>query len=168
MVDFPGKEVRPYADEKVRYRFRTERALIEHLLYIDEVDWVNSLFLSCRFSAARIGQYNEFVYAFFKCLSEERLQYAEGWYDEHERSTDAEDITLGDWVVQRRCPHLKADLTRFGIVDGDQLTCQLHGWQFDLPSGRCLTSVGHKVRAHRVDAETPAPAGEAADLTPPS
>ena len=100
--------------------------------FIDEVDWVNSLFLSCRFSAARIGQYNEFVYAFFKCLSEERLQYAEGWYAEHERSTDAEDITLGDWVVQRRCPHLKADLTRFGIVDGDMLTCQLHGWKFDL------------------------------------
>ncbi|HEU4421732.1 MAG TPA: (2Fe-2S)-binding protein, partial [Pilimelia sp.] len=114
VVDFPGKQVRRYADEKVRYRFRTERALVEHLLHIGEVDWVNSLFLSCRFSAARIGQYNEYVYAFFKCLSEERLQYAEGWYDEHQRTTDAEDITLGDWRVQRRCPHLKADLTRFG------------------------------------------------------
>jgi UDP-MurNAc hydroxylase len=66
---FPGKQVRRYADEKVRYRFRTERSLVEHLLFIEEVDWVNSLFLSCRFSAARIGQYNEFVYAFFKCLS---------------------------------------------------------------------------------------------------
>lgn len=153
VVDFPGKEVRPYADEKVRYRFRTERALIEHLLHIREVDWVNSLFLSCRFSAARIGQYNEFVYSFFKCLSQERLQYAEGWYDEHERATEAEDITLGDWVVQRRCPHLKADLTRFGIVEGDQLTCQLHGWRFDLASGRCLTSVGHRIRANRADAE---------------
>ncbi|MDG4829578.1 Rieske 2Fe-2S domain-containing protein [Solwaraspora sp. WMMD1047] len=159
VVDFPGKQVRPYADEKVRYRFRTERALVEHLLHIDEVDWVNSLFLSCRFSAARIGQYNEFVYAFFKCLSQERLQYAEGWYDEHERSTDAEDITIGDWVVQRRCPHLKADLSRFGIVEGDQLTCQLHGWKFDLASGRCLTSVGHKVRARRADAPAEQPAG---------
>ncbi|MCX4386096.1 Rieske 2Fe-2S domain-containing protein [Micromonospora peucetia] len=163
VVDFPGKQVRPYADEKVRYRFRTDRAMIEHLLHIGEVDWVNSLFLSCRFSAARIGQYNEFVYAFFKCLSTERLQYAEGWYDEHERSTDAEDITLGDWVLQRRCPHLKADLTRFGIVEGDQLTCQLHGWRFDLASGRCLTSVGHKVRAHRVgEQQTSAPVDEAA------
>jgi len=157
VVDFPEKQVRRYADEKVRYRFRTERALIEYLLFIDEVDWVNSLFLSCRFSAARIGQYNEFVYAFFKCLSEERLQYAEGWYDEHQRSTDAEDIVLGDWVVQRRCPHLKADLSRFGIVDSDQLTCQLHGWRFDLPSGRCLTSVGHKVRARRADAPAEQP-----------
>lgn len=155
VVDFPGKQVREYADEKVRYRFRTPRELVEHLVFIDEGDWVNSLFLSCRFSAARIGQYNEFVYAFFKCLSEERLQYAEGWYDEHQRSTDAEDTVLGDWTVQRRCPHLKADLSRFGIVDGDVLTCQLHGWKFDLPSGRCLTSVGHQVRAHRTGTEQP-------------
>jgi UDP-MurNAc hydroxylase len=144
-VDFPGKEVRPYADEKVRYRFRMERALIEHLLFADEVDWVNSMFLSCRFTAARIGQYNEFVYAFFKCLSEERLQYAEGWYAE--QKPDAEDVRLGDWVVQRRCPHLKADLTRFGIVEGSTLTCQLHGWKFDLASGKCLTSVGHEIRS---------------------
>jgi len=148
VVDFPGKEVRRYADEKVRYRFRTGRALVEHLIHIDENDWVNSLFLSCRFSAARIGQYNEFVYSFFKCLSEERLQYAEGWFAE--QKPDAEDIRLGDWIVQRRCPHLKADLTRFGIVEDGTLTCQLHGWKFDLASGRCLTSVGHTVRAHRV------------------
>jgi UDP-MurNAc hydroxylase len=162
LVDFPNKEVRRAADEKVRYRFRTERALVEHLLHIDEVDWVNSLFLSCRFSAARIGQYNEFVYSFFKCLSEERLQYAEGWYDEHQRTTDAEDITLGDWRVQRRCPHLKADLTRFGIVDGNVLTCQLHGWKFDLASGRCLTSVGHPIRARRADEPAQEPADAAA------
>jgi UDP-MurNAc hydroxylase len=159
IVDFLGKQVRRAADEKVRYRFRTERAFVEHLLAIEEVDWVNSLFLSCRFSAARIGQYNEFVYSFFKCLSEERLQYAEGWYAE--QKPDAEDVKLGDWVVQRRCPHLKADLTRFGIIDNGVLTCQLHGWKFDLATGRCLTSVGHEIRARRADQpaanEQPAP-----------
>jgi UDP-MurNAc hydroxylase len=155
VIDFPDKQVRRYAGEKVRYRFRTQRALVENLLAVEEVDWVNSLFLSCRFSAARIGQYNEFVYAFFKCLSEERLQYAEGWYDEQGRITEIEDITMPDpvgrcdWVVQRRCPHLKADLTRFGFVENGTLTCQLHGWRFDLASGRCLTSAGHEVRARR-------------------
>ena len=147
VIDFPAGEVRPYAGEKVRYRFRTRRVLIEHLLHTGEVDWVNSLFLSCRFSAARIGQYNEFVYSFFKCLSQERLQYAEGWYDEHERTVDTEDTQLGDWLVQRRCPHLKADLSRFGVIEGETLTCQLHGWQFDLPTGKCLTSVGKQLRA---------------------
>ncbi len=140
VVDFPAKQVRRYADEKVRYRFRTQRALVEHLLHVEEVDWVNSLFLSCRFAAARIGQYNEFVYAFFKCLSEERLQYAEGWYAE--QKPDAEDARLGDWVLQRRCPHLKADLTRFGRIEDGVLTCQMHGWKWDLATGRCLTSVG--------------------------
>lgn len=147
VVDFPAGEVRRYADEKCRYRFKTGRALVENLLDSGEVDWVNSLFLSCRFSAARIGQYNEFVYSFFKCLSEERLQYAEGWYDEHERAVEAEDIQLGDWLVQRRCPHLKADLSRFGVIDGTTLTCQMHGWKFDLSTGRCLTSVGRTLRA---------------------
>jgi UDP-MurNAc hydroxylase len=151
VVDFPAGEVRRYAEEKVRYRFRTRRALVENLLHSGEVDWVNSLFLSCRFSAARIGQYNEFVYSFFKCLSEERLQYAEGWYDEHERAVDAEDIELDGWLVQRRCPHLKADLSRFGVIEGETLTCQLHGWRFDLPSGRCLTSVGKTLRARPVE-----------------
>jgi UDP-MurNAc hydroxylase len=151
VVDFPAKQVREYADEKVRYRFRTGRALVESLLHAGEVDWVNSLFLSCRFSAARVGQYNEFIYSFFKCLSEERLQYAEGWYDEHQRTTDAEDITLGDWVVQRRCAHLKADLSRFGVIEDTTLTCQLHGWKWDLDSGRCLTSAGHALRSRRAE-----------------
>jgi len=53
--------------------------------------------------------------------------------------------------VQRRCPHLKADLSRFGIVEGNTLTCQLHGWKFDLATGRCLTSVGHQIRASRAE-----------------
>ncbi|GAA3519042.1 Rieske 2Fe-2S domain-containing protein [Actinocatenispora rupis] len=150
VVDFVDRQVRPYAGEKVRYRFRTERRLVEHLLYIGEVDWVNSLFLSCRFSAARIGQYNEFVYAFFKCLSEERINYAEGWFAE--QKPDAEDVVLGDWVVQRRCPHLKADLTRFGKIEDGVLTCQMHGWKFDLASGRCITSVGHEIRSSRREA----------------
>ncbi|MBA3489888.1 MAG: MBL fold metallo-hydrolase [Longispora sp.] len=147
VFDFPNHEVRAAADEKVRYRFRTERRLIEHLIFIDEGDWVNSLFLSCRFSTARIGQYNEFVYAFFKCLSEERINYAEGWYAE--QKPDAEDITLDGWTVQRRCPHLKADLGRFGKVEDGVLTCQMHGWKWDLNSGKCLTSAGHEIRSSR-------------------
>ena len=156
VVDFPAGEVRRYADEKCRYRFKTRRALVEHLLHTGEVDWVNSLFLSCRFSAARIGQYNEFIYSFFKCLSQERLQYAEGWYDEHEKAVEAEDIELDGWLVQRRCPHLKADLSRFGVVEGETLTCQLHGWKFDLRTGRCLTSVGKHLRARPATADRPA------------
>ncbi|MGH8347930.1 MAG: hypothetical protein ACRES5_15405 [Pseudomonas sp.] len=32
------------------------------------------------------------------------------------------------------------------------LTCALHGWRFDLTTGRCLTSAGHEIRATRTEA----------------
>ncbi|MBV9594158.1 MAG: MBL fold metallo-hydrolase [Actinobacteria bacterium] len=151
IIDFVAREVRPYADEKVRYRFRTRRSYLEQLVYEREIDWVNSLFLSCRFSAQRIGPYNEFIYVFFKCLSEERLNYAEGWFAEQNAAEAAETVVLAGWQVQRRCPHLKADLTRFGEIDGDVLTCQMHGWKWRLTDGKCLTSVGHDLRAQRAE-----------------
>jgi UDP-MurNAc hydroxylase len=147
LLDFVTREVRAYDGSKVRYRFRTRRAYVERLIHEHEIDWVNSLFLSCRFSAQRIGPYNEFVYVFFKCLSEERLNYAEGWFAEQNALEAAETITLDGWDVQRRCPHLKADLSRFGSVDGEVLTCQMHGWKWNLESGKCLTSVGHDIRS---------------------
>jgi UDP-MurNAc hydroxylase len=152
LLDFQAREVRAYAGEKVRYRFRTRRAYLEKLIAEHEIDWVNSLFLSCRFSAHRIGPYNEFVYVFFKCLSEERLNYAEGWFAEQNVAEANETTILDGWEVQRRCPHLKADLTRFATIDGEVLTCQMHGWKWRLTDGKCLTSVGHDLRSR------PAPA----------
>ncbi|WP_162625646.1 Rieske (2Fe-2S) protein, partial [Mycolicibacterium llatzerense] len=93
----------------------------------------------------RVGGYNEFLYTFFKCLTDERIAYADGWFAE--AHDDSASITMGPWEVQRRCPHLKADLTKFGHVEDGKLTCDLHGWVWDLKSGRCLTSNGHPLRA---------------------
>jgi UDP-MurNAc hydroxylase len=155
LIDFADRSVREYSGEKVRYRFRTRRAYVEQLIAEHQIDWVNSLFLSCRFSAQRVGPYNEFVYVFFKCLSEERLNYAEGWFAEQNAAEASETITLGDWEVQRRCPHLKADLSRFGSIDDGVLTCQMHGWKWRLSDGKCLTSVGHDLR--RAPAGQPVP-----------
>ena len=154
VIDGPARQVRHHGGEEAAHRFTVKRALVEHLLHTGEVDWVNSLFLSCRFSASRQGPYNEAVFVFFKCLSPERLRHAEAWYAD--RETDAEDIFLDDWLVQRHCPHLSADLSRFAAIDGSVLTCQMHGWQFDLDTGRCLTSDGYEIRSrrHDLDAET--------------
>jgi UDP-MurNAc hydroxylase len=151
IFDFVARKVRPYADEKVRYVWRTSRALLEQQVANHEIDWSNSLFLSCRFAATRIGQYNEFVYTFFKCLSEERINYVEGWYVESDVATASETTVLDGWEVQRRCPHLKADLARFGQVDDGVLTCQMHGWKWRLSDGVCLTSVGRDIRSHRLE-----------------
>ena len=138
VIDFPAGEVRAYAGETCRYQFTVDRALVERLIADHQTDWVNSLFLSLRFRARRIGPYNEYVYTFFKCLAPDRLMYAEGWYAD--KTHDEEDIRLDDWIMQRRCPHLRGDLSRFGEISGTTLTCTVHGWQFDLDTGKCLST----------------------------
>ena len=147
VIDFPAGEVRRYHGEACRYQFTVDGHLIRRLIADHQVDWVNSLFLSMRFRARRTGQYNEYLYTFFKCLAPDRLMYAEGWYAS--RQGDETDIQLGDWIVQRRCPHLQGDLSRFGKIDGATLTCAMHGWQFDLATGRCLASdaPAHQLRS---------------------
>jgi UDP-MurNAc hydroxylase len=138
VVDFVERKVDHWQGESCRYRFWLDPRLVHACIREHEEDWVNSLFLSCRFETERDGAYNEYVYNFFKCLSPERLQYAEGYYAE--QSPVHELWRCGDYLVQRRCPHLKADLTRFAQVEDGILTCTMHGWQFELATGKCLTS----------------------------
>jgi UDP-MurNAc hydroxylase len=163
VIDFPAGQVRAFAGETCRYQFSIDRPLVERLIADHQTDWVNSLFLSMRFRARRIGPYNEYVYTFFKCLSPERLMYAEGWYAS--RSDDEEEIQLGEWITQRRCPHMSGDLSRFGHVTGSILTCAMHGWQFDLATGRCLTSDddSHRISSRPAPTRTP---GKRPSVTP--
>jgi UDP-MurNAc hydroxylase len=162
LIDFVGREVRAWDGQtEPRFAFRIERRLVETCVRRHLVDWVNELFLSMRFRARRRGAYNDYVYTWWKCLSEERLQYAEGFYAER-------GPTQGTWEadgyrIQARCPHMKADLARFATIDDGVLTCALHGWQFELASGRCLTSDGHPLWTQRIVAgqEPDEPAVEA-------
>ncbi|ALG83362.1 MBL fold metallo-hydrolase [Gordonia phthalatica] len=149
VLDFPQRTVRMRedGDGKYRYGFRIPAELVRTVLRDDEPDWVNTIFLSTRFTTWRIGGYNEYLYTFFKCLTDERIAYADGWFSE--AHDDSSSIELDGWTIQRRCPHLKADLSKFGVVDDGKLTCNLHGWQWDLASGRCLTSKGHELRSER-------------------
>jgi UDP-MurNAc hydroxylase len=148
VLDFPKRVVRErIPDEKVRYGFAIAPELVRTVLRDHEPDWVNTIFLSTRFTAWRVGGYNEYLYTFFKCLTAERIAYADGWFAEtHDDSTS---ITMDGWEMQRRCPHLKADLSKFGVVEGNTLTCNLHGWQWRLDDGRCLTTRGHQLRSSR-------------------
>ncbi len=155
LIDFRTRKVTKWQGEEWTYRFRIERGLIEDCIVHHHEDWVNELFLSCRFEASRTGRYNDYIYTFFKCLNEERLQYAEGFYAEH-------GPTQGTWEacgyrIQKRCPHMKADLTRFAVIEDGVLTCRLHNWQFELETGRCLTADGHTLYARPIEQEeTPA------------
>ncbi len=159
LIDFPVGEVRPFAGDGYRYRLEVDRALVESVVAARAVDWSNSLFLSCRFRAWREGEFNEWLYNFFKSLSVERMRRTEAEAVRRlDPPTEVEpDIELGDWVVQRRCPHRNADLAVFGEIDGCTLTCTLHGWRFDLETGRCLTAAGHplKVRPREPALDSP-------------
>ena len=149
-LDFRIRRVVAWDGVDGRYTFRVDPRLIAACLDQDLDDWVNALFLSFRFSAKREGEYNEAVYTFFKCLSPERIQFAEGYWMEMNR--DGELWRLNDYWVQRRCPHMKADLQRFATVDQDDiLTCHMHGWRFDLKTGRCLNAHNRRLYRRRVD-----------------
>ena len=62
-----------------------------------------------------------------------------------------EEIRIGDWIVQRTCPHRDADLAVFGEIDGDELVCTLHGWRFECRTGRCLNAEERTLRIRHAD-----------------
>jgi UDP-MurNAc hydroxylase len=148
LIDFPAGEVREFAGEPFEFSFDIGRELVETVTANHAVDWSNSLFLSCRFTAWRAGEFNEYVYNFFKSLSAERMRRTEAEVVRKlapPTETEA-DIELDGHLVQRRCPHRNADLSVFGEIEGEELVCTLHGWRFDVNTGRCLTSADHPIR----------------------
>lgn len=157
VIDFLDRRVDRWKGEECRFRFRFERGPVELCTVRHDEDWVNSLFLSCRFEAERDGHYNEYVYTFFKSLSPERMAYVEGYYSQ--RPPLHEMWECNGYLIQRRCPHLEGDLSRFGRVDDGILTCQLHGWQFDLATGRCLTADDRRLLTRPVDFDDSPDAG---------
>ena len=118
LIDFPAGDVRAYAGEPYGFRFDIDRPLVEKVVAERAVDWSNSLFLSCRFRAWREGEFNEYVYNFFKSLSPARMRRteAEALRKLHPPTETEPDIELDGWVMQRRCPHRNADLSVFGEV----------------------------------------------------
>jgi len=155
LIDFAAGTVRTHAGESFSFSFDIPRELVETVAAQRAVDWSNALFLSCRFRAWREGQYNEFLYNFFKSLSAERMRRAEAEtlrkLDPDRDGIAGEEIRLGDYICQRTCPHRQADLMVFGEIEGDELVCTLHGWRFDLESGECLNADGHRLRIRRAD-----------------
>lgn len=154
-IDFRSGTVGEWDGGPHGFRFTIDRRLAETVVAARAVDWSNSLFLSCRFSAWRAGPYNEYVYNFFKSLSEERMRRTEAEARRRRAPSgphDEKEIRIGNWIVQRTCPHRGADLSVFGEIDGDELVCTLHGWRFDCSTGRCHTSDDHDLRIRPADA----------------
>jgi len=148
-IDFVDSRVRRWTGEPYVYKVDVDRRLVEALIERHVEDWVNSLFLSCRFTAHRAGPFNEHVMTFFKALAPERIAYVERCLRSARKA--GEFFERDGWRIERWCPHRQADLTRFGEIADGVLTCSLHHWQFDLETGQCLTSDDRRLRCERVE-----------------
>jgi UDP-MurNAc hydroxylase len=153
-VDFTNGHVEPFIAQKYRYRFEIARPLLEKTVADRAVDWSNSLFLSCRFSAWRDGAYNEFLYNFFKSLSVERMRRAETeairrTAPEGAATQLSEEIEIDGYVMQRLCPHRQADLSEFGRVENGFVVCDLHGWRFSVVDGHCSNADDRKLNIRK-------------------
>lgn len=151
LINFQEGKIEKFIDQSFGFSFDIPRELLTTIVHQKAVDWSNSFFLSCRFTAWRSGEFNEYLYNFFKSLSVERMTRAE--HEAAERlnfNKDlSEEIEIGDYVMQRKCPHRQADLSVFGEIDGNTLTCSLHGWRFDLTDGHCLNAENRPLRVRK-------------------
>jgi UDP-MurNAc hydroxylase len=150
-INFQLGKVERFNKQEFGFRFDIPRDLLETIVKQRAVDWSNSFFLSCRFTAWRSGEFNEYIYNFFKSLSIERITRTELEAASRLRIDKdlSDEIELGDYVMQRKCPHRQADLSVFGQINGEELTCSLHGWRFSLTDGKCLNAEDRPLRVRK-------------------
>ena len=72
-------------------------------------------------------------------------------------TVDGRDVALfrrGEEIlaIGNECPHQGGSLGD-GMVEGDIAICPLHGWEFDLRSGACMTVPGESVARYAVTVE---------------
>jgi nitrite reductase/ring-hydroxylating ferredoxin subunit len=59
---------------------------------------------------------------------------------------------FGYVALENRCPHAGAYLHE-GQLNGNILTCHLHGWSFDLESGQCLNEYWARLTKYGIQIE---------------
>ena len=47
------------------------------------------------------------------------------------------------YAVENLCPHQHIPVLAEGGLEGDILTCPMHGWQFDITDGKCVHASCH-------------------------
>jgi nitrite reductase (NADH) small subunit len=52
-------------------------------------------------------------------------------------------------VLDSRCPHRGGPLGA-GVVEKGHVFCPMHGWEFDLRTGACLTNADRPVKSYAV------------------
>lgn len=48
------------------------------------------------------------------------------------------------------CPHDDVSLVDYGVLEDDEVRCRVHGYRFDLHTGRCEHAPGLQLRRYKV------------------
>lgn len=48
------------------------------------------------------------------------------------------------------CPHDDVSLVDYGVIEDDELICRVHGYRFDLHTGRCEHAPSMHLRRYRI------------------
>lgn len=135
-LDFRKQTVK-IVDEPIKkgsyYIINIEQKIIYTLLSKNIDDWENSAFLSntCVFER-NPDVFNPWIVSFFRNLNNDRLKRI---HDTVQSSEVLEGkMVIGDYEINRYCPHQQYDLLHHGIYDEDKktMTCLGHGWVWDL------------------------------------
>ncbi len=143
VIDLLDLKIEKFSGQLCRFKFYIEDDVLKRAIESSNNEAFKSLFYSCRFATELDGFNNDLVYAFLMALSPEAIENLEAVLEKNPKISDEAEIN--GYRIQRYCPHLKADLSQYGQIDQNIITCTVHGWQFDLESGKCITQDDRKL-----------------------
>jgi UDP-MurNAc hydroxylase len=150
----PERRGARFAGEDYAFRFDIQRELVETVVAARAVDWSNALFLSCGSGRGAAGLQRiplQLLQVAVTGAHAPRRGRGRRRLDPLRSDLAGEEIRIGDYIMERLCPHRQADLSVFGEIEDGELVCTLHGWRFDLETGRCFTADDRKLRIRRAE-----------------
>ena len=144
VVNFSEATVAAFLDQNINYEFTLCPDMMCELFNSDYIDF-ERFFLGTNFKCRRDPDvYNEILFTLLKNFDIKRLICSEKIYAERKEllnETYELEYNNQKYEVQRYCPHMLADLKKSGYINKiGNLVCSLHGWEFELGSGVCLTN----------------------------
>ena len=144
VVNFSEGTITTFSNQTINYEFTLCPDAMCELFKSRYIDF-ERFFLGTNFKCRRDPDvYNEILFTLLKNFDIKRLLTSEKIYAERKdllNETYELEYNEQKYEVQRYCPHMLADLKRSGYVnESGHLVCSLHGWEFELKSGKCLTN----------------------------
>jgi UDP-MurNAc hydroxylase len=156
LLDFANDPpLTPYEGEDVVYSFNFDPNSVALLFREKAIDF-ERYFLGCNFRCHREPDtYNHFLFAMLKHFDTKRFITSENIYIRNDRGLLEETFLCthksATYEVQKYCPHMLANLEEIGFInEDDHLVCPLHGWKFDLETGRSVDKNNACVKIRKV------------------